>query len=55
MQIGPGGPGAASGSGVGILPAKYSSSGTTPFKVDISDGGNDLNPFMMEGPPLKKK
>jgi hypothetical protein len=55
MQVGPGGPGAGGAGAHGILPARYSSLATTPFKVDISDGPNDLNPFMMDGPPLKKK
>jgi hypothetical protein len=53
MKTGPGGPG-ASGANLGLLPAKYGSPATTPFKVDISEGGNDLNPFRLEGPPLKK-
>jgi hypothetical protein len=54
LQIGPGGPGASGAGAMGILPAKYASASTTPFKVDISDGVNDLNPFRLEGPPLKK-
>jgi hypothetical protein len=54
MQAGPGGPGSAPGA-VGILPARYATSATTPFKVEISDGVNDLNPFQMDGPALKKK
>ena len=54
MQSGPGGPGTSSG-GSGILPAKYGSANTTPFKVEISPGENDLNPFRMDGPALKKK
>jgi hypothetical protein len=54
MEAGPGGPG-TTGGGSGILPAKYSSPGTSPFKVDISSGENDLNPFRMDGPALKKK
>jgi hypothetical protein len=53
MEVGPGGPGAGSGN-TGILPAKYGTAATTPFKVEISAGGNDLNPFRMEGPALKK-
>jgi hypothetical protein len=53
MDMGPGGPGRSKG-GVGILPAKYGQPNTTPFKVDISTGLNDLNPFRLEGPPLKK-
>ena len=55
MEAGPGGPATRSGGGSGILPAKYGSAGTTPFKVEISPGENDLNPFRMEGPSLKKK
>jgi hypothetical protein len=54
MLIGPGGPGSAPGAH-GILPARYASASTTPFKVDVSEGANDLNPFQMEGPPLKKR
>jgi hypothetical protein len=54
MQTGPGGKGASSG-GSGILPGKYSNPSTTPFKVEISTGENDLNPFRMDGPALKKK
>ena len=54
MQAGPGGPGSAAGA-VGILPARYAISSSTPFKVEISEGVNDLNPFQMEGPALKKK
>jgi hypothetical protein len=54
MQAGPGGPGSAPGA-VGALPARYASSATTPFKVEISNGVNDLNPFQMDGPALKKK
>jgi hypothetical protein len=54
MLIGPGGPGSAPGA-LGILPPRYASAGSTPFKVDISEGANDLNPFQMEGPSLKKK
>jgi hypothetical protein len=54
MLLGPGGPGSAPGA-AGLLPARYSASATTPFKVEISDGVNDLNPFQMEGPSLKKK
>src|SRR5262245_53317004 len=53
METGPGGPGATAG-GFGILPAKYGGAATTPFKVEISAGGNDLNPFRLEGPALKK-
>lgn len=55
MEAGPGGPATQGGGGSGILPAKYGSAGTTPFKVEISPGENDLNPFRMEGPSLKKK
>ncbi len=55
MEAGPGGPAANSGGGSGMLPAKYGSASTTPFKVEISPGENDLNPFRMEGPSLKKK
>jgi hypothetical protein len=55
MQMGPGGPGVGSKSALGVLPERYSNAATTPFKVEISDGANDLNPFRMEGPPLKKK
>lgn len=56
MAAGPGGPGAGAvgGAAVGILPAKYATPSTTPFKIEISQGENDLNPFQMEGPPLKK-
>ncbi len=54
MEAGPGGPGSAPGA-AGILPPRYASTSSTPFKVEISDGVNDLNPFQMEGPPLKKK
>jgi hypothetical protein len=53
MSAGPGGPGASKGA-VGILPERYGSAATTPFKVELSDGANDLNPFRMEGPALKK-
>ena len=53
MEIGPGGPGAG-GANAGILPVKYAKAASTPFKVDIAAGLNDLNPFRMEGPPLKK-
>jgi hypothetical protein len=52
MEMGPGGPGAGSSGAVGILPAKYASRDTTPFKVEISTGVNDLNPFRLDGPPL---
>jgi hypothetical protein len=58
MDMGPGRPaGGASGtaSSIGILPEKYARTSSTPFKVDISEGMNDLNPFVLEGPPLKKK
>jgi hypothetical protein len=55
MQAGPGGPGTQGSAAAGILPVKYSSPSSTPFKVDISAGENDLNPFQMDGPPLKKK
>jgi hypothetical protein len=55
MAAGPGGPGTRGSAATGILPARYSSSATTPFKVEISSGANDLNPFRMDGPPLKKK
>jgi len=54
METGPGGPGATGQGGVGILPVKYGRASSTPFKVEISTGVNDLNPFRMEGPPLKK-
>jgi hypothetical protein len=54
MEAGPGGPGSTAGA-VGLLPARYASASSTPFKVEISDGVNDLNPFQMEGPALKKK
>lgn len=54
MQMGPGGPGIG-GKATGLLPERYSNAATTPFKVEISDGTNDLNPFRMEGPPLKRK
>jgi hypothetical protein len=54
MQIGPGGPGEA-GRGMGVLPAKYASAASTPFRVEISDGANDLNPFRLNGPALKKR
>jgi hypothetical protein len=53
MEMGPGGPGAG-GASAGILPARYASAASTPFKVDIVAGTNDLNPFRMDGPPLKK-
>jgi len=53
MEMGPGGPGAG-GANAGILPVKYAGAASTPFKVEISVGMNDLNPFRMEGPPLKK-
>lgn len=55
MQAGPGGTGVGSRGAAGILPERYSSAGTTPFKIEISEGVNDLNAFMMEGPSLKKK
>jgi hypothetical protein len=55
MQMGPGGPGIGGRAVIGILPERYSNAATTPFKVEISDGENDLNPFRMDGPPLKKK
>jgi len=55
MQMGPGGPGVGSKAAIGILPERYSNAATTPFKVEISDGPNDLNPFRLEGPPLKRK
>lgn len=55
MRAGPGGPGAGGGGAAGILPARYGSGSTTPFKVDLSSGENDLNPFRVDGPPLKKK
>ena len=56
MKMGPGGPGAVGGAGgQGILPAKFASVSTTPFHVDISEGVNDLNPFRLDGPALKKK
>src|SRR6266851_3990547 len=55
MQMGPGGPGIGGKGASGILPERYSNAATTPFKVEISDGANDLNPFRMEGPPLKRK
>jgi hypothetical protein len=54
METGPGGPGAGGSAAAGILPAKYGNAGTTPFKVEISAGVNDLNPFRMDGPALKK-
>jgi hypothetical protein len=54
MHIGPGGPGSDPAS-AGVLPARYAGASSTPFKVEISEGANDLNPFRMEGPPLKKK
>jgi hypothetical protein len=54
MEAGPGGPGAGGTQAAGILPARYASSASTPFKVEISADVNDLNPFRMEGPPLKK-
>jgi hypothetical protein len=54
MKAGPGGPGVSGPGAAGILPSKYALSSSTPFKVDISEGANDLNPFRMEGPPLKK-
>jgi hypothetical protein len=55
MKAGPGGPGfASSKANVGILPQRYAASSSTPFKVEISEGPNDLNPFRMDGPPLKK-
>lgn len=54
MQMGPGVPGAG-GKSTGILPERYSKAATTPFKVEIAEGVNDLNPFRMEGPPLKRK
>ena len=55
MQMGPGGPGVGGRSATGNLPERYSNAATTPFKVEISAGANDLNPFRMEGPPLKRK
>jgi hypothetical protein len=55
MQMGPGAPGVGGKGATGILPERYSNAATTPFKVEISDGANDLEPFRMEGPPLKKK
>jgi hypothetical protein len=54
MKAGPGGPGATGGGSVGILPRRYASASSTPFKVEIADGMNDLNPFRLEGPALKK-
>jgi hypothetical protein len=53
MRMGPGGPGSVAGA-AGILPPRYASPASTPFKVEISEGMNDLNPFQMEGPALKK-
>src|SRR5262249_19430572 len=55
MQMGPGAPGVGGKGAIGLLPERYSNAATTPFKVEISDGENDLIPFRMEGPPLKKK
>lgn len=55
MAAGPGAPTQVGSAAAGILPLKYASASTSPFKVDISDGANDLNPFKMDGPPLKKK
>ena len=55
MEAGPGGPASRSGGASGTLPPKYGSASTTPFKVEISPGENDLNPFRMDGPSLKKK
>jgi hypothetical protein len=59
MEAGPVPPSGAGRSGVntaayGILPIKYSTPSQSPFKVEISEGMNDLNPFRLEGPPLKK-
>jgi hypothetical protein len=55
MKAGPGRAVAGGGgAAAGILPEKYGSSATTPFKVELSEGVNDLNPFRLEGPPLKK-
>ncbi len=54
MAAGPGGPG-SNPAATGVLPPRYGSAATTPFKVEIATGANDLNPFLMDGPPLKKK
>ncbi len=59
MKMGPGpGPGGRAlgkGSAGGMLPAKYASASTSPFKVDIGEGVNDLNPFRLQGPPLRMR
>jgi hypothetical protein len=39
----------------GILPVKYSTPSQTPFRVEIKEGVNELQPFKLEGPPLPKK
>jgi hypothetical protein len=55
MKAGPVGPGTGNKAAqYGILPQKYASPSTSPFKVEISEGTNDLNPFRLEGPPLRK-
>ncbi len=46
--------GGSSGS-QGLLPERYSSKASSPFKFTLSEGENDLGTLKLEGPPLKKK
>jgi hypothetical protein len=46
--------GGAGGGGTGILPDKYGSRASTPFKFEITEGDNDIGTLELKGPPLKK-
>jgi len=47
-------PGGSSAS-QGLLPERYGSKASSPFKFNISEGENDLDTLKLDGPPLKKK
>jgi hypothetical protein len=56
MKAGPGAtaPSGSSGS-QGLLPERYGSKASSPFKFTLSEGENDLGTLKLDGPPLKKK